>query len=115
LVRPPNPEFGQLASSLCFELAKQTNQKPNDLAKLLAETISKRDLTLTDHVAPAGGYVNFYLDFAKFAELVISSVEHFGGEYGLAKTTEPLKVIVEHTSANPLHPIQNLLSLILIF
>ncbi len=105
LARPPDPEFGQLASSLCFELAKQTDQKPNDLARQLAEAISKKDLTLTDHVAPAGGYVNFYLDFAVFAELAINSVEHFDGEYGLAKTEKPLKVIVEHTSANPLHPI----------
>jgi arginyl-tRNA synthetase len=105
LARPPNPEFGQLASSLCFELAKQASQKPNDLAKHLAETISKEDLTLIDHVAPAGGYVNFHLNFTRFTELTIDSVEHFDGEYGLVKTEKSLKVIVEHTSANPLHPI----------
>ncbi len=105
LARPPNPEFGQLASSLCFELAKQTNQKPADLAKQLAETISKKDFTLTDHVAPAGGYVNFHVNFAKFAELVIASVEDSDNAYGFVKTEKPLKVIVEHTSANPLHPI----------
>jgi arginyl-tRNA synthetase len=105
LARPPNSEFGQLASSLCFELAKQTGQQPPNLAERLAETISKEDFTLIDHVTPVGGYVNFHLNFARFAELTIASVNDFDDEYGFAKIEKPLKVVVEHTSANPLHPI----------
>ena len=35
LNKTPNIEFGQLASSLCFELAKKLNQKPLSLAELL--------------------------------------------------------------------------------
>ena len=105
LARPPSPEFGQLASSLCFELAKQTGQKPPDLAKRLAETISKKNFTLIDHVVPLGGYVNFHLNFARFAELTIALVSDLDSEYGFAKIEKPLRVVVEHTSANPLHPI----------
>ena len=33
LSKTPNIEYGQLASSLCFELAKKLNQKPLDLGE----------------------------------------------------------------------------------
>jgi len=106
LEKPPNPEFGQLASSLCFELAKQLGEKPLALAKRLVETLDKSKFSLIDHVTAAGGgYVNFHVDFAKFSALTIDSVRYFDTEYGFVKTDNPLKIIVEHTSANPLHPI----------
>jgi len=106
LEKPPNPEFGQLASSLCFELAKQLGEKPRALAKRLVETLDQSKFSLIEHVTVAGGgYVNFHVDFAKFSALTIGSVRHFDTEYGFVKTDNPLKIIVEHTSANPLHPI----------
>jgi len=106
LEKPPSPEFGQLASSLCFELAKQLGEKPLVLAKRLVETLDKSGFSLIEHAAAAGGgYVNFHVDFAKFSALTIDSVRHFDTEYGFVKTDNPLKIIVEHTSANPLHPI----------
>lgn len=106
LDKPPNPEFGQLASSLCFELAKQLGEKPLALAKRLVETLDKSKFSLIEHVTAAGGgYVNFHVDFAKFSALTIDSARHFDTEYGFVKTDNPLKIIVEHTSANPLHPI----------
>ena len=106
LEKPPNPEFGQLASSLCFELAKQTGKKPFSLAKSLVENIDKSRFYLTEQVMPAGeGYINFYADFAKFSALTINSARQLDADYGFVKTKNPLKIIVEHTSVNPLHPI----------
>ncbi|MGB9675777.1 MAG: hypothetical protein ACPL0C_01135, partial [Candidatus Bathyarchaeales archaeon] len=35
LEKPPNIEFGQLASSMCFELAKKVSVKPVELAEKL--------------------------------------------------------------------------------
>ncbi|MCW3994197.1 MAG: arginine--tRNA ligase [Candidatus Bathyarchaeota archaeon] len=105
LERPPNPEFGQLASSLCFELAKQLNENPLTLAKRLVEALNKSKFSLIEHVdAAGGGYINFHVDFPKFSSITIESVRHLDIEYGLVKTDKPLKIIVEHTSANPLHP-----------
>lgn len=106
LDKPPSLEFGQLASSLCFELSKQEGEKPLTLAKHLVEALDKPKFHLIKHVAAAGaGYVNFYVDFAKFNALTINSVVHFDAEYGFVKTQKPLRIIVEHTSANPLSPI----------
>jgi len=106
LSKPPNSEFGQLSSSLCFELAKKLNQKPIALAEHLVKAINKSDFSLVEKVASAGGgYINFHVDFAKFSALTLASVKQLGSEYGFLKTEKPLKIIIEHTSVNPLHPI----------
>jgi arginyl-tRNA synthetase len=106
LDKPPNSEFGQLASSLCFELAKKLNQKPAVLAEHLVKAMSKSSFILIEKVAPAGGgYINFHVDFPKFSALTLASVKHLSSEYGFIKAEKPLKIIVEHTSVNPLHPI----------
>jgi arginyl-tRNA synthetase len=106
LEKPPSTDFGDLASSLCFELAKKIGQKPIDLAKNLAKNTDKPKFFLIEKVSSAGGgYVNFHLDFAKFSALTLNSVMKLDDQYGFIKTEKPQKIIVEHTSANPLHPL----------
>jgi arginyl-tRNA synthetase len=104
--KPPNSEYGQLASSISFELAKQIGKKPIEIAKLLARTINKSKFNLIERVESAGaGYVNFHINYPKFAFLTIDSAIQLDAEYGFVKTDRPQKIIVEHTSANPAHPI----------
>jgi arginyl-tRNA synthetase len=106
LEKPPNPDYGQLASSLCFELARKLSQKPLDLAEHLVKAIDKSRFSLVEKVSSAGGgYVNFHVDFAEFSKLALNSVRSLDADYGFVKTEKPVKIIVEHTSANPLHPI----------
>ena len=105
LGKPSNPAFGQLASSLCFELAKKLKQKPADLAAQLSEGIDKSSFTLIEKVEPTGGYINFHVNFHRFSALTLESIRQLKQEYGFVKTDKPLKIIVEHTSVNPLHPI----------
>jgi len=106
LNKTPNIEFGQLASSICFELAKKFNQKPISMAELLVGMIDKSKFELIEKVVTAGaGYINFYVDFAKFSELTFQAINQLGSDYGFVKTLQPTKIIVEHTSVNPLHPI----------
>ena len=106
LSKPPNVDFGQLASSLCFELAKKLKQKPIAIAEQLVNATRESSFSLIEKVVAAGGgYVNFYADFAKFSDLALTSVRRLSFDYGFVKTDNPVKVIVEHTSVNPLHPI----------
>ncbi len=106
LKKTPNLDYGQLATSLCFEVAKKLNQKPLDVAKHLVDAIDKSGFDLIEKVEPAGaGYINFYVDFPKFSALTLNSIQELNSDYGFTKTDQPKKVIVEHTSVNPLHPI----------
>jgi len=104
---PPNPNFGHLASSLSFELAKIEKRKPIDVARTLAESIRLHTkLDLVESVeATEPGYVNFRANLARLTELTLKSVQRDGPEYGLLKTHTPEKTVVEHTSANPARPI----------
>jgi arginyl-tRNA synthetase len=104
--KPANPEFGHLASSLCFELARKIGEKPFHLAQRLAKAIGSSSFSLVEKVAPAGGgYVNFHINLAEFSALTLESARVLDASYGFVKTDRPQRVIVEHTSANPLHPI----------
>jgi arginyl-tRNA synthetase len=103
--KPPNPDFGQLASSLCFELAKKLHQKTGDLAAQLVKAVGKQSFSLLEKVTAAGGYVNFHVNFPKFSALTLESIRQLDSDYGFVKTENPMKMIVEHTSVNPLHPI----------
>jgi len=106
LEKPPSIEFGQLASSLCFEFAKKFGVKPVELAESLIEAMDKAQFSLIDRVSQAGGgYINFHVDFAKLAGLTIKSTRQLDIDYGFVKVERPLRIIVEHTSVNPLHPI----------
>jgi arginyl-tRNA synthetase len=105
LERPPNPQFGQLASSLCFELSKQFGEEPPVLAERITNKADRSKSELVERVSQVGGYVNFHVNFGIFSALTIQSAEQLEADYGLIKTKEPVRIIVEHTSVNPLHPI----------
>jgi arginyl-tRNA synthetase len=103
---PPSPDFGMLASSVCFEIAKQAKMKPLVAARKIAEALDVSRYPLVQAVeAAGGGYINFYADFAEFSRLTIESIRALGKEYGYIKVDRPTNIIVEHTSANPIHPI----------
>lgn len=102
---PPNPEFGQLSAAL-FELGKRLKRKPRELAEEIVNAIQIEDDSLVNKVeVGGGGYVNFHVDFPVFSKLTINSACTLDISYGYVKTDTPEKIIVEHTSANPVSPI----------
>ncbi|MEM2104746.1 MAG: arginine--tRNA ligase [Candidatus Bathyarchaeia archaeon] len=104
--KPPVWEFGQLASSICFELAKHVAQNPYDLATRLVQALDKsKRMLVKDAAAAGGGYINFHADFERLSAITLESVRQLDIAYGFVKAEKPLRIIVEHTSVNPLHPI----------
>jgi arginyl-tRNA synthetase len=103
---PPNSEFGELSSSVCFELAKLVGGKPLELAVRVAGAVDPAKYPFVLSVrAAGGGYVNFYVDFGRLAQSTLESIGALGNEFGFVKSEKLVKVIVEHTSVNPVHPI----------
>jgi len=60
---------------------------------------------LVRDVRRAGGYLNIVLDASKAFELIAATLEAEGESFGLVRAGEPLRLVVEHTSANPVHPL----------
>ena len=107
LESPPDPSFGQLASSISFELSRTQKTNPMAIAKDIAiASAHLEQLPLVASVEAAEpGYVNFRVNIAKLADLTVGKILQEGSAYGLLKTDQPKRVIVEHTSANPARPI----------
>ncbi len=99
-VELPKGQFGDVATSICFSLAKQQKKNPVQLAN---EICAK--LKLPSWVAEAkttGPYINFFLSDKFFAELA-KSVAAEEGEYGRGKAKKA-KTIIEFPSVNPNKP-----------
>ena len=102
---PSRLEFGDLTSNVCFILARRLGRKPQDLASSLASEVnSSLERGLLRSVEAVGGYLNFWADLPNLAETSIEAARSLGDEYGFLKVEEPKNIVVEHTSANPIHP-----------
>ncbi|HEV2616199.1 MAG TPA: arginine--tRNA ligase [Candidatus Acidoferrales bacterium] len=94
--RPPQIEMGEIASPVCFELAKRLKRAPRQIAQEIASTIGKLDGVDRFEIAGAG-YLNAYLDRSAFFRAASAAAGH---ESVAASINSP-KAIVEHTNINP--------------
>jgi len=104
LATPSDPSLGELSFST-FALAKKVRGDPRAIASRIAAAAHGGAWRLVGKVEAAGaGYVNFYIEPKAFAEELIRSVSTEGSGYGTSRG-DGEKVLVEHTSVNPIHPI----------
>ena len=98
LNQTPKIELGELATPICFELAKKLRKAPKAVAEELIRTIGEMPGVRKIEMAGAG-HINFFLDRAvvfrgAFEELVTRR------KLG-AMAQDNGKVVVEHTNINP--------------
>ena len=94
--RPPKIEMGEIASPVCFELAKRLKRAPRQIAQEIASTVGKIDGVERIEIAGAG-YLNAYLDRAVFFRAASSAVDR----EAVRASSDSAKAIVEHTNINP--------------
>lgn len=94
--RPPKIEMGEIASPVCFELAKRLKRAPRQLAQEIAAAIGKIEGVERIEMA-GGGYLNAFLDRAGFLPRIFVESRR---EPNAAAADAP-KAIVEHTAINP--------------
>jgi len=63
--RPPRIEMGEVATPVCFELAKRLKRAPRQIAQEIAVELPPIDGVARVEVA-GGGYVNLYFSRAAF-------------------------------------------------
>jgi arginyl-tRNA synthetase len=96
---PPNPELGDVASSVSFQLAKKLKRSPMDITNELLSVIETPDIF--EKIDSKGPYINFFADYNVFTRVVLDSVNEDYGEL----EEKNKKIILEHTSANPNGPL----------
>jgi arginyl-tRNA synthetase len=94
--KPPKIELGEVATPVCFELAKRLKRAPRQIAQEIAAKLAP--IEGVDRVEIAGaGYVNFYFSRAAFLAAALREAET---PVAGAAHDAP-KCIVEHTNINP--------------
>jgi arginyl-tRNA synthetase len=94
--RPPKIEMGEVASPVCFELAKRLKRATRQIAQEIVAEIPPVEGVARWEVA-GGGYLNAFLDRADFFEKLFRP---WPAEIAGAPADAP-KIIVEHTNINP--------------
>jgi arginyl-tRNA synthetase len=93
LTYPPSTEMGDLASPLCFELARTLKRSPRDIAQAIAEAFEPgRGIERVEVAGP--GYLNAFLDRDALLAAELSGAPP-------APEANAAKIIVEHTNINP--------------
>ncbi|MBI4177054.1 MAG: arginine--tRNA ligase [Candidatus Aenigmarchaeota archaeon] len=95
---PPERAYGDLATTICFLLAKQQKKPPFRIAEEIVGSVKLPKNSLIEKVEARGGYINFFFNRAKLATIVVA--EAAKKTYGKPKP-DRRRVIVEHTSVNP--------------
>lgn len=105
LERPRQASHGDLATNLCFNLAKTAGKNPRALADAFVTHIRQVDEnTWFTGIEVAGpGFVNLRLSEAAW-QSAVTDVLTAGQTYGQCEVGEKSKVLLEFVSANPTGP-----------
>jgi arginyl-tRNA synthetase len=98
---PPDEKIGDLAVP-CFALSKRLKKSPQKIAEEICSRI--RGGELIHRVENKGAYVNFFVDLGKLKAEVIREAITKNEKFGQLEKKN-VKVLIEHTSANPTGPL----------
>ncbi len=98
--RPPKLAMGEVASPLCFELAKRLKKPPRALAQEIANSLKPIPGVARVEVA-GGGYLNAFFDRAEFFRGAATEAGKGSAQGATQAKADAPKVVVEHTSINP--------------
>jgi len=101
---PPQPEFGDLASRICFSLSKKLKKSPAQIADEIVSQIKITKDSLISRVQSRTGYINFFYNYPFLSNIVLRQILTEKEKFGLNKIGKQKKVMVEFSQPNPVHP-----------
>lgn len=93
---PPKPEMGDFAFP-CFRLAKSYHKAPPMIAQDLKESIG--DQAFLSEIKVVGGYLNFYVDKAQYAQQIIDKYNN-ATDYGCSDQGKYKTICIDYSSPN---------------
>jgi len=104
LEEPKRPEHGELATSLCLQLARPWRRNPRQVAEAVCESLGDAGGLLSRVEVAGPGFINFF--FRPQAWLAaIPEVLRRGEAFGRSQMGRGKRVLVEFVSANPTGPL----------
>jgi len=105
ITKPPKIEMGDLSFE-CFSIARLLSTTPSEVVNEVVDNLEKLNFNFIREVyGIPTGYINFKINHVKLGELTFNAIEKLNEEYGFIKSENIKKIIIEHTSANPIRPL----------
>lgn len=101
---PPPHVVGDFAIEV-FRLAKKFDEKPNVLAKKIADSINGREMHLIKDASVAGAFVNVETHKEKLYQEVVSKILELGERYGESDINAGKLAIIDYSAPNIAKPI----------
>jgi len=99
LVPTQNPQFGDYQCNAAMALAKQTKNKPRDVAEAIKTAVTAAGGTLIDRLEIAGpGFINVFLS-KSWLEQQLAAVA-VDPRLGVAKVANPQTIVVDYCGVN---------------
>lgn len=99
---PPKPEMGDLALPL-HGLSKRLSTTPQEILSRVSGALEKS--TVVAKFELVSGYLNLWLSTSEISRILFRALERLGSGYGIVRTRDPKRYVVEYVSANPVHPL----------
>ena len=100
LEHPAAEEFGDYSTNIALRLAKQTKQKPMDIANGLKNMLSHEIESMVDRVEVASpGFINFKLSTEELVSQMKQALEE-GERYGSSTLSAGKTVVIDYSAPN---------------
>ncbi len=101
-IREPPPS---LKADLGYPIMRELRGKKTDVSEIVSEMNEDPDKpAYVEKILFEKGYLNLYFDRERFAEAFFEEMLRENEDYPFQLLGKKYKVVVEHTSANPVHP-----------
>ena len=103
--RPPR-NMGDISLKI-FRLSERIREKPSVVVKNVGRLFreSLKSLEYIEKFDSPGIFLNFWINVPRYGDIVYRAFSKLGSRYGFVPAEKVEKIIVEHTSANPIHPL----------
>ena len=104
---PPTLEFGERSSNIAFKLAKTLKKSPMRIADDISESINSfyEENSIINSSTSIKGYINVFLNYSTLFSKLHTQIQNEKENYGSNNNGKGKKIIVEHTSINPVKPL----------
>ncbi len=109
VVRPANPDHGDLSTNLALKLARPLRRPPLEIAAALRDSLAasmseETGSAIADPTVAAPGFLNLRLA-PGYVEASIDAATQVGSSFGRVEAQRPQRINVEFVSANPTGPL----------
>ncbi len=103
--KPPR-NMGDVSLKI-FRLSEKLGEKPSDTIRRIKKVYNKKleSLEYIERFESPGIFLNFWIDIQKYGEIIYNILSSLTDKYGFVPSERKERIIVEHTSANPIHPL----------